>query len=127
MRTIIICVYAFPIAEVSQKVAVSVGRLRMYSIRFCILLFFAGVLGWGLISAPLPSAGANGDRFEVFVLGIAQDGGVPHLGCDAVCCTEKRANGERLYPACLGIHDRRTNRLLLIEATPEIQAQVALD
>lgn len=65
-------------------------------------------------------------RFEVFVLGIAQDGGLPHLGCDKVCCTEARRLEQENYPACLGIRDMLHNRLLLIEATPRIEAQVAL-
>jgi phosphoribosyl 1,2-cyclic phosphodiesterase len=65
-------------------------------------------------------------RFHCYVLGRAQDGGMPHLGCEKSCCTNARASGLEEYPACLGIHDRETGKLLLIEATPAIESQVAL-
>ncbi|MBT6270540.1 MAG: hypothetical protein HOI88_09385 [Phycisphaerae bacterium] len=65
-------------------------------------------------------------RFHCYVLGRAQDGGMPHLGCEKTCCTNARATGLEEYPACLGIHDRETGKLLLIEATPAIESQVAL-
>jgi pyrroloquinoline quinone biosynthesis protein B len=65
-------------------------------------------------------------RFHCYVLGRAQDGGLPHLGCEQLCCTEARKSGREEYPACLGIHDTKTGTLLLIEATPAIESQVAL-
>ena len=74
-------------------------------------------------SAIGPSAGTA--RFELFVLGIAQDGGLPHLGCDRPCCATARREGRRLRPASLGIHDRATGRLALVEATPAVESQIA--
>jgi len=65
-------------------------------------------------------------RYELFVLGAAQDGGLPHFGCDKACCTSARATGRIETPACLGIHDRETGGLVLIEATPAVESQVAL-
>ena len=65
-------------------------------------------------------------RFHCYVLGRAQDGGLPHLGCEKSCCAEARKSGKKEYPACLGIHDTKTGTLLLIEATPAIESQVAL-
>ena len=65
-------------------------------------------------------------RFHCWVLGRAQDGGLPHLGCDKKCCQEARKTGRVEYPACLGIHDTWTDKLVLIEATPAIEAQVTL-
>jgi pyrroloquinoline quinone biosynthesis protein B len=64
-------------------------------------------------------------RFDVFVLGRAQDGGVPHVGCEKPCCTAARAAGQVETPACLGIHDTVTGRLVLIEATPGIERQLS--
>nr|MBC8421739.1 MBL fold metallo-hydrolase [bacterium] len=64
-------------------------------------------------------------RFECFVLGRAQDGGMPHLGCEKQCCAEARTLGIEEYPACLGIHDTKTGKLLLIEATPAIEKQIS--
>lgn len=65
-------------------------------------------------------------RFACYVLGRAQDGGLPHLGCDKPCCVLARRSGHVETPACLGIHDTQTDRLVLIEATPAIEAQVAM-
>ena len=69
---------------------------------------------------------AQDSRFHCYVLGRAQDGGMPHLGCEKPCCVNARATNREEYPACLGIHDTETNQLLLIEATPAIEKQVAL-
>lgn len=63
---------------------------------------------------------------ELFVLGIAQDGGMPHLGCERACCTTARKTGRVEYPASLGIVDRASDQLVLVEATPRIEEQVAL-
>lgn len=65
-------------------------------------------------------------RFHCFVLGRAQDGGLPHLGCEKSCCVDARSSGHEEFQACLGIHDTQTGRLLLIEATPAIESQVRL-
>ena len=65
-------------------------------------------------------------RFHCYVLGRAQDGGLPHLGCEQPCCEDARQSGHKEFPACLGIHDSQTGNLLLIEATPAIESQVAL-
>jgi pyrroloquinoline quinone biosynthesis protein B len=62
---------------------------------------------------------------ELVVLGIAQDGGLPHFGCERACCVEARRSGRVLSPAALGVVDRRVDKLLLIEATPRVEEQVA--
>lgn len=63
---------------------------------------------------------------ELFVLGVAQDGGLPHFGCEKPCCVNARASGRVLFPSALGVVDRRVDKLLLVEATPRIEEQVAL-
>lgn len=63
---------------------------------------------------------------ELFVLGIAQDGGLPHFGCERPCCASARATGRTLFPASLGVVDHRCGKLLLVEATPRVEEQVAL-
>ena len=81
--------------------------------------------------AVLAGACANGSEVaapvELFVLGVAQDGGLPHLGCEAPCCADARATGRVEDPACLGLVDRRgdAEKLLLVEATPAVERQVA--
>lgn len=74
-----------------------------------------------------PAETARAD-VELFVLGIAQDGGLPHFGCEQRCCADARASGRVLFPAALGVVDRRGDaaKLLLVEATPRIEEQVAL-
>jgi len=61
--------------------------------------------------------------WQLVVLGIAQDGGVPHMGCDAGPCAAAR-RGERRPEkvACLGITDGE--RAYVIDATPDFPAQV---
>lgn len=63
---------------------------------------------------------------ELIVLGIAQDGGLPHLGCTQPCCVRARQQGRIETPACLGLHVPDTSALLLIEATPAITSQIDL-
>ena len=77
--------------------------------------------GCGVVDTQQPTG-----RFEVLVLGIAQDGGLPHVGCSKPCCVAARRSGRRLYPASLAIHDSETGRLCLVEATPRIEPQLDL-
>ena len=65
-------------------------------------------------------------QLELFVLGVAQDGGLPHLGCTQPCCINARQSGRVETPACMAIRNVDTRSLLLLEATPSITSQVAL-
>lgn len=60
----------------------------------------------------------------LIVLGVAQDGGYPHVNCQRQCC--------RLYwaarrpgrsPACLALLDRRSQKIWMFEATPAYPTQ----
>jgi len=55
------------------------------------------------------------------VLGIAQDAGVPHIGCACPRC--ERFRDAPLFPACLGLVGERT---YLIDATPALPAQARM-
>lgn len=83
------------------------------------------VCTWFASCAAPPPARAD---VELFVLGIAQDGGLPHFGCEKPCCATARGSGRVLYPTALGVVDRRgaAPQLLLVEATPRIEEQVAM-
>lgn len=63
--------------------------------------------------------------WEIVVLGVAQDAGIPHLGCDKGVCADIRA-GKR--PAekvsCLGLRNTATGDAYLFDATPDIRAQL---
>ena len=63
------------------------------------------------------------DRWRVVVLGIAQDGGMPHLGCERGPCAAARRGERRAEKVvCLGITDGK--RGWLLDATPDLPAQV---
>jgi pyrroloquinoline quinone biosynthesis protein B len=61
---------------------------------------------------------------EVRVLGIAQDGGVPHIGCtQALCVGARRDPARRERVAALGLVDD-DGRRFLVDATPDIASQI---
>ena len=62
---------------------------------------------------------------EALVLGIAQDGGVPHLGCRQPLCVEARRDpSKRRLVASLGLIDHAAGRRFLIDATPDFAFQI---
>lgn len=69
------------------------------------------------------------NRVTAVILGIMQDGGLPHIGCRCVRCTAVH-EGQRPpeYVACLGLVDRRGERtaVWLFDATPDIKRQIHL-
>lgn len=71
-----------------------------------------------------PAAQSSG-AWEIVVLGIAQDGGIPQLGCERPICQDIRA-GKR--PAekvsSLGLINRRTGAAYVFDATPDFPAQL---
>lgn len=61
------------------------------------------------------------------VLGTAQDGGFPQIGCTDALCAQARTDASfRRNVASLAIVDPRTGRRWWIDATPDISKQVAL-
>ncbi|MEL0095268.1 MAG: MBL fold metallo-hydrolase [Planctomycetaceae bacterium] len=63
----------------------------------------------------------------VVVLGIAQDGGYPHAGCQKACCKElfqSRKKGAMV--SCLAIVDPQTNQRWILDCTPDFPQQLAL-
>ena len=91
-----------------------------------LLLLVLQVAPSGEVEPPASTPVAGAGSFEVIVLGRAQDGGLPHLGCERACCVLARRSGRVETPACLGIRDLATGRLLLVEATPAIEQQVGM-
>jgi pyrroloquinoline quinone biosynthesis protein B len=83
-----------------------------------VLLFLAAFLG-----LPAPAAGPGG--VEAIVLGIAQDGGVPHAGCRQTVCVEARRNpAGRRRVASLGLIDHAAAKRFIIDATPDFGEQI---
>jgi pyrroloquinoline quinone biosynthesis protein B len=63
----------------------------------------------------------------VYILGIAQDGGYPHPGCEKQCCRKawQHARNNKLV-TCLAIVDTASKKWWLVEATPDITRQLHL-
>jgi len=88
----------------------------------------------GCAHAPASSSGSHDQLHDnsqpfVVVLGIAQDGGVPHAGCDKSCCADAwKDPSRRRHVVCLAIVDPQSQQRWMIEATPDFPAQLhALD
>lgn len=59
------------------------------------------------------------------VLGTAQDGGIPQLGCDCIHCQAARADeSQHRLAASLGIVDHAANAYWLVDASPDIEEQI---
>jgi len=73
------------------------------------------------------AAGARQSGVEAVVLGIAQDGGVPHLGCRQPLCERARRDpSARRLVASLGLVDRAAGRRFVLDATPDFERQVEM-
>jgi pyrroloquinoline quinone biosynthesis protein B len=69
--------------------------------------------------------GGPGDGWQLVVLGVAQDGGLPHLGCNRERCAAARAGSIPAQKvACLGLVNRARGEAYLFDATPDLTAQV---
>ena len=86
----------------------------------------AGLFSAALFVLALPAARpAAPPGVEAVVLGIAQDGGVPHLGCrQELCVRARRDPSARKLVASLGLVDHVSGRRFVIDATPDFAAQV---
>ncbi|MCY4662974.1 MAG: MBL fold metallo-hydrolase [Acidobacteria bacterium] len=72
-----------------------------------------------------PTAQDPGPGWTLTVLGIAQDGGMPHLGCQRHFCADARAGrrpAERV--SSLGLVHEPSGRAYLFDATPDMPAQL---
>jgi len=67
----------------------------------------------------------SSSAWKLVVLGIAQDGGMPHPGCRRPPCSEARAGRRRAEKvACLGLRHGETGDAYLFDATPDFPAQL---
>lgn len=60
----------------------------------------------------------------LLVLGTAQDGGYPHMGCKKECCTKVWNNHEQVFVVSLALVNPETKQWWLFEATPNIKEQL---
>jgi pyrroloquinoline quinone biosynthesis protein B len=92
-------------------------------------VFLGGLVGVAIavaLSARLVSPEPNPiDDWHLVVLGIAQDGGIPQLGCEEPICVAIR-NGQRKRErvASIGLVNPTLKKAYLIDATPDFVSQV---
>ena len=78
-----------------------------------------------LLFALLLVVGSQCCRAQVYILGVAQDGGYPHAGCTKRCCSLAWQNpGMRRYVTSLAVVDSVNGKWWLVEATPDITDQL---
>ncbi len=76
-------------------------------------------------TAPAPGAAPEPPQPFVTVLGVAQDGGSPHIGCEKSCCRNLWDRPERWRRVVsLGIIDPVSGERWLVEATPDLPHQL---
>jgi pyrroloquinoline quinone biosynthesis protein B len=80
------------------------------------------------ISVPPPGTAASpASTPEAIVLGVAQDGGVPHAGCHQPLCVAARSDpSRRRRVASLGLVDPAAGKRFLIDATPDFPEQMEM-
>ncbi len=90
------------------------------------LFWISLLLIFGLHQSSKTAPSAQGTAPYVVVLGTVQDGGSPHIGCQRECCAGlfKNPDPTRMVVS-LGIVDPGSNRSWLIEATPDLPAQLS--
>ncbi|MEQ8627384.1 MBL fold metallo-hydrolase [Ekhidna sp.] len=61
---------------------------------------------------------------KVIVLGIAQDGGFPHIGCQNECLKAHRNSNNARYITSLALIDPASKKWWMFEATPDMDKQL---
>lgn len=83
------------------------------------------LVGAGLVAYVRPAQVAPETSWQLVVLGVAQDAGMPQLGCDQPLCRdirEGRRKPERV--ASLGLVNQALNLSYLFDATPDMVSQL---
>lgn len=70
------------------------------------------------------SSGQN--DIELVVLGIAQDGGSPHINCYKECCSSLREKGLKNQVVSLGLQIHSKKKTYMFDATPDLPNQMAV-
>lgn len=89
--------------------------------KVCVLFL---IILWSCTSTPEKSQTSQPSQY-ITILGTAQDGGYPHIGCQRNCCADfytKKQPKQRVVS--LGLVDKTSNLKWLFEATPDITTQL---
>ena len=82
------------------------------------------VLSFSLFFFALFTYSQTSESDYIQVLGIVQDAGYPHIGCEKDCC--KAVSPGDYFVSCLGLVDKTNNKRYLFDATPDIHNQLNL-
>ena len=82
------------------------------------------VLSFSLFFFALFTYSQTNESDYIQVLGIVQDAGYPHIGCEKDCC--KAVSPGDYFVSCLGLVDKTNNKRYLFDATPDIHNQLNL-
>ena len=82
------------------------------------------VLSFSLFFFALLTYSQTSESDYIQVLGIVQDAGYPHIGCEKDCC--KAVSPGDYFVSCLGLVDKTNNKGYLFDATPDIHNQLNL-
>ena len=82
------------------------------------------VLSFPLFFFALFTSSQTSESDYIQVLGIVQDAGYPHIGCEKDCC--KAVSPGDYFVSCLGLVDKTNNKRYLFDATPDIHNQLNL-
>ena len=82
------------------------------------------VLSFSLFFFALLTYSQTSESDYIQVLGIVQDAGYPHIGCEKDCC--KAVSPGDYFVSCLGLVDKTNNKRYLFDATPDIHNQLNL-
>ena len=64
---------------------------------------------------------------EICVLGTAQDGGYPQVGCEDRCCDIAWDDASLIrFPSCISLLNLQTKNFWLFDVTPEIKKQIKM-
>jgi len=84
----------------------------MIKLLYIFLLLFSFLIGNTISKNPY-----------IIVLGIAQDGGIPHTNCIKKCCKNEWGEIKPEKVSCLGLIDPRSNQSWLFDSTPDFPEQ----
>ncbi len=78
-----------------------------------------------LMCSALPLSAQRTEEPYVLVLGVAQDGGYPHLGCMRQCCVRAwQDESMRRYVVSIALVDPKARKWWLFDATPDMKYQL---
>ncbi|MDC3337135.1 MBL fold metallo-hydrolase [Flavobacteriales bacterium] len=88
---------------------------------FSYFLLIAGSIAWTPIFSQQELAP------EIILLGIAQDGGYPHIGCERMCCNLAHdSDTASTFVVSIALIDPKVKKWWLFEATPDMTEQLQL-